>query len=103
MRAAELQDSRLDRSATSMRRVDSKVVPVRPYHVKGVVDPAPADVGGSEALGRIIAASQLDIVDHQVKGRRGAGFWRLLRLSYDDMGAAAQLEDGEVGVLKNRT
>src|SRR6516165_1763145 len=70
--------------------------------MEGVVDPAPADVGWSEALGQIIAASRLDIVHHQIKGRRDAGFDGLLRLSDDDMRAPAKLQDGELGVFKNR-
>lgn len=86
-----------------MRRSNSEVVPVRSYKVEGVMDPAPTDVGGSEALGRIIPASSLDIVHHQVERRGGAGFRRLFRLSYDDMSAAAELKDSEVGVGKNRT
>ena len=66
------------------------------------MDPAPSDVGGSEALSCIIAASRLDIIHHQVEGCRGAGFRRLFRFSYDDMRAAAELEDCEVSVGKNR-
>jgi hypothetical protein len=59
------------------------------------VDPAPADVRGSKAFRRIIAARSLDIVDHQVKGRCGAARRRLFRLPDDNMRAAAKLEDGE--------
>ena len=66
------------------------------------MDPAPADVGGTEPLSRIIPASRLDIVHHQVERRRGTGSRCLFRLSYDDMRAAAELEDGEVGVLEYR-
>ena len=102
MSAAEVRDDDLDWSSSSMRRVNGKVVPVRPCKVKGVVDPAPADVGGSKAFGHIIAASRLDIVHHQVEGSREAGFRRLFPLSYDNVCAAAELEHGEVGVLENR-
>ena len=66
------------------------------------MDPAPTDVGWSEPLCRIVAASGLDIVHHQVEGRGRPGFRRLFRLSYDDMSAAAELEDSEVGVLEYR-
>ena len=66
------------------------------------MDPAPADVGWFEPLCRIIVASSLDIVHHQVEGRPGPGFRRLFRLSYDDMSAAAELKDSEVGVLEYR-
>ena len=68
-----------------------------------VVDPAPADVGGPKAFGCVIAASRLDIVDHQVKGGRGASFERPLRLPYDDMSAAPELEYREVGGGENRS
>ena len=71
--------------------------------MEGVMNPAPADVGGPEAFGRIIVASALDIVHHQVEGRRGACFRRLFHFSYDDMSSAAELKDSEVGVGKNRT
>ena len=65
------------------------------------MDPAPADVGGSEALGHIIAASGLDIVDHQVEGRRGPGFRCLFRFSDDDVRAASKLQNREFRVFKN--
>ena len=67
------------------------------------MDPAPTDVGWSEPLCRIIAASGLDIVHHQVEGRRGAGLQREIRLPYDDMRAAAELEDREVCGGENRS
>jgi hypothetical protein len=100
--AAEGPDYHLDRSSSGMRRSNSKVVPVRPGNVKGIMDPAPSDVGRLETLSCIVAASRLDIVHHQVEGRCGSGLRRLFRLSHDDMCAAAELEDGEVGVLENR-
>ena len=70
--------------------------------MKGVVYPAPADFGRPEALGHIIAASGLDIVYHQVERCRGTGFRHFFPLSYDNMSAAAELEDSEVGILENR-
>jgi len=85
-----------------MRRIDGEVLRVRPSKMKGVMDPAPADIGGFEPFCRIVAASSLDIVDHQVEGGCGSGFRRLFRLSYDDMSAAAELKDSEVGVLEYR-
>jgi hypothetical protein len=66
------------------------------------VDPAPADVGGPKAFCRIITTRRLDIVHHQVEGRRSTGFRRLSCLSHDDMSAAAEFEDGKVGIGENR-
>jgi hypothetical protein len=66
------------------------------------VDPAPADVGGAKAFGRIIAASRLDIVHHQVEGRRGTGRRRLSRLPDDDVRTAAQLKDCELVIGEYR-
>src|SRR5437867_4532036 len=86
-----------------MRRADREVAPVRPCKVERVMDPAAADVGGAETLRTIITASRLDIVHHQVKGRRGTGLQREIGLPYDDMRAAAELEDGEVGGGENRS
>src|SRR5215469_1708942 len=93
---------KLDGPRPGMRRADREVVAVRPGEVEGIVDPAPADIGGTETLCAIIAASCLDIVDHQVEGGHGAGFKGVLRLPDDDMRAAAELEDREVGGGENR-
>ena len=73
-----------------MRRGDGEVVPVRAGEVEGVVDPAPADIGGSKAFRGIIAARRLDIVHHQVEGR-GTGRWRLFDFPDNNMRAAAKL------------
>jgi hypothetical protein len=70
--------------------------------VEGVVDPAPADVGGPKAFRRIIAARRLDVVHHQVKGRCGTDRRRLFRFPDDNMRAAAKLEDGEAVVSEYR-
>jgi hypothetical protein len=85
-----------------MRRGDREIVPVGPQEVEGIVDPAPADLGGPKAFRRIITARRLDIIHHQIEGRGGAGRWRLLRPSDDDMRTAAQLEDGEAVIDKDR-
>jgi hypothetical protein len=66
------------------------------------VDPAPADIGGSKAFRGIIAARRLDIVHHQVEGRRGTGPWRLFGLPDDNMRAPTKLEDGEAVVGEYR-
>jgi hypothetical protein len=58
---------------------------------------------GAETLRTIITAGRLDIVHHQVKGRRGAGFEGALGLPDDDMRAAAELEYREVGGGENRS
>ena len=86
-----------------MRRGDCEVVPVRPCEVEGVVDPALADVGGPKAFCRIIAASRLDIVHHQVEGRCRTGCWRLFRLPDDEMRTATKLEDCKILVGEYRT
>jgi hypothetical protein len=77
-------------------------MPVGPGEVERVVDPAPADVGGCETFSRVIAARCIDIVHHQIERCRGAGLKRLVRLSYDNMRAAAELENGEVAVGEDR-
>src|ERR1700730_851302 len=94
---------KLNRPPSGMRRADREVVPVWPGEVKGVVDPSAADVGGPEILRAKITAGRLDIVDHQVKGRRGTGLQGALDLSYDNMRAAAELEDREVFGGENRS
>jgi len=70
--------------------------------MEGIMDSAPADVGGPEAFGHVIAASRVDIVHHQVEGCRGSGFWCLCRFSDDDMRASAKLQDRKFGVFENR-
>src|SRR5215472_1543589 len=93
----------LNGSSPCMRRINGKVIPVWPGNVERVMDPAPADVGGTEALGHIITVRRLNIVHHQVERRRGAGLGRRLGVPDDDMRAAAEFEDREVGVGENRT
>jgi hypothetical protein len=66
------------------------------------VDAAPTDLGGCQAFGCIVPSGRFNVVDHQVKGSRHPGNKRLVRLADDDMRAAAKLEDGKIGVLKNR-
>jgi hypothetical protein len=85
-----------------MRRINGEIVAVRSCKVEGVVDPAPGDVGGFETFSGIVAARRLDIIHHQVEGCRGADFQWLFRFPYDDMGAAAELKDGKVGIGENR-
>ena len=85
-----------------MRRGHREIVPVRAGEVERIVDPAPADVGRAEAFGRIITASRLDIVHHQVEGRCGAELWRLFRLSDDHMRAAAKFQNGKVVIGEYR-
>ena len=71
--------------------------------MEGIVDPALADVGGSQALRRIIATGSLDIVHHQIEGCGGTGFQRLFRFSHDDMRAATKLKDCELSGSENRS
>jgi hypothetical protein len=44
----------------------------------------------------------LNVIDHQIEGRRGSGDQRLVRLADDDMRAAAKLENRKISVLKDR-
>ena len=44
----------------------------------------------------------IDIVDHQIEGRAGAGRGRLLDLPHDDMRAAAQFQDGQLVARHDR-
>src|SRR6266446_10330352 len=67
------------------------------------MDPAAADVGGTETLRAVITAGRLDIVHHQVKRRRRTCPQGELRRPYDDMRAAAELEDREVCGGENRS
>jgi len=101
-RAARKRDSGLDASPPGMRRGDREVVPVRSCEVEGVVDPTLADLGGPKAFRRIIATRRLDIVHHQVEGRRGTARRRLFRLPDDDMRAATKFEDCEAVISEYR-
>src|SRR4051794_8911422 len=85
-----------------MRRGDREVVPVRSSEVEGVMDPAPTDLGGSEAFRCIIPARRLDIVHHQIEGCCGTARWRLFRLPDHDMRAAAWFKDGEAVIGEYR-
>src|SRR5215469_4085145 len=85
-----------------MRGRDREVVPVRSDKVERVVYAAPADLGGPQAFSRVVAPGSLDIVHHQVEGCRGPGDRRLLRPPDDDMRAAAEFENCEIGILKDR-
>jgi hypothetical protein len=85
-----------------MRGRDREVVPVRSHEVEGVVDAASADLGGFQAFCRVVAAGALDVVHHQVERCGGADDQGLVRLADHDMRPAAELEDGEIGILEDR-